>query len=293
MQSNDHQKLLFVINPRSGKKPLDWEKIIHDHFKKLPHQVIIFNLLGNNDAELLKQKINELSPDVVIAVGGDGTVKLVAENLLRSNTLLGIIPAGSANGMAKELAIPEAREKVFEILLEGHTKIIDLIRINNEWCMHLSDVGLNAQLVKYFQSSKKRGWWGYARSSLKVLWNRKLMRIQISSDTQSIVRHAFMVVIANARKYGTGATINPEGSVEDGFFEVVIVRRLSWAELLKMLISHKPFDPEKIEVIKTKRATLTCKRKYHFQVDGEYRGRVNLVEAKIETGQIRVIVPGK
>ena len=293
MQSNNRQKLLFVINPQSGKKPPDWEGIIREYFKKLPHQVVIFKLIGNNDTELIRQKIDELSPDVVIAVGGDGTVKLVAENLLRSNTLLGIIPSGSANGMARELEIPEAREKAFEILLKGQTKIIDLIRINNEWCMHLSDIGLNAQLIKYFQSSKKRGWWGYARSSLKVIWNRKLMRIQISSDTQSILRHAFMVVIANARKYGTGATINPEGSVEDGFFEVVVVRRLSWAELLKMLISHKPFDPEKIEVIKTKKATLACKRKYPFQVDGEYRGRVNLIEAKIETGQIKVIIPGR
>ena len=293
MQSNDRQKLLFVINPKSGKKPPDWEKIIHEHFKELPHQVVLFKLQGNNDAEPLKQKINELNPDKVIAVGGDGTVKLVAENLLKSNIPLGIIPAGSANGMAKELAIPETQEKAFEVLLNGNTKMIDLIRINNEWCLHLSDIGLNAQLVKYFQSSKKRGWWGYARSALKVLWNRQLMSLQISSDTESIKRHAFMVVIANATKYGTGATINPEGSLDDGFFEVVIVRKLSLAELLRMLISHKPFNPEKIEVIKTKMATLSCKRRYHFQVDGEYRGRVNLVEAKIETGQIRVIIPGK
>jgi diacylglycerol kinase (ATP) len=293
MQSNGRQKLLFVINPRSGKKAPDWEKIIHRHFAQLPHQVILLKLDGNNDAEFLKQKINELSPDKVIAVGGDGTIKLVAENLIRRNIPMGIIPAGSANGMAKELAIPEGHERALETLLGWHTKIIDLIFINNEWCMHLSDIGLNAQLVKYFQSSKKRGWWGYARSSLKVLWNRHLMHLQISSDTESIVRHAFMVVVANARKYGTGATINPEGSVEDGFFEVVIVRRLSWAELLKMLISHKPFDPEKIEVIKTRKATIACKRKYHFQIDGEYRGRVNLVEAKIETHQVPVIIPGR
>jgi diacylglycerol kinase (ATP) len=292
MQNKDPQKFLFVINPVAGINRPDWKKIINENFKELPHSLEIFEMTGNSDTQrLLKQKIASSQPDRVIAVGGDGTLKTVAETLFKTNIPMGIIPAGSANGMARELEIPVEIDKAFEIILGENFKRIDLIKINDELCMHLSDIGLNALLIKYFEKSKRRGMWGYARYVIKVLWQKQLMNVEISFEKNSVRRKAFMVVIANASRYGTGATVNPEGKLDDGLFEIVIIRKLAFAEILKALFTHSSFDPEKIEVISTKSAIITPRRWAHFQVDGEYKGKVHGIKAEIVPDQLSVMVP--
>src|SRR6185295_4965195 len=119
----------------------------------------------------------------------------------------GIIPAGSANGMARELEIPDEPEKALEIILEGEVKSADVILMNEkDICLHLSDIGLNAQLIKYFKEGSLRGKLGYARVVLKVLLRKQRMRVVIQSGKEEILRSAVMVAIANASKFGTGAT---------------------------------------------------------------------------------------
>jgi diacylglycerol kinase family enzyme len=100
-----------------------------------------------------------------------------------------------------------------------------------------------------------------------------------------------MIVLANASKYGTGAVINPEGRLNDGLFEIVIIRKISPGEIFKMMFSHRPFDPEKTELFKTRSVTVQSKHKTHFQVDGEYLGKTNTVEASIMHHALSIIVP--
>ena len=100
-----------------------------------------------------------------------------------------------------------------------------------------------------------------------------------------------MVAVANARKYGTGANINPDGDVADGFFEVVVVRRLNLMEIAKAILTEKSFDPRKIEVFKTQKAKLSVLYKAYFQVDGEYRGRIKVLNAEIKPGVLHLVLP--
>ena len=102
-----------------------------------------------------------------------------------------------------------------------------------------------------------------------------------------------MIVLANATRYGTGATINPEGRLDDGRFEVVIVRRLNFWELLKLLITHKPFNADKVEIFSTAKLQLTTLKKSYFQVDGEYRGRTKTIQAEILSNCLRIMVPAE
>lgn len=119
------------------------------------------------------------------------------------------------------------------------------------------------------------------------------MVVTIQTDKEEIRRKAFMVVIANASQYGTGALINPEGDVEDGFFELVIVRRITFFSVLKMFLHFRRFNPKKVELFQAKSAAITTVKKVHFQIDGEYRGRVNNVTAQILKAQIKLILPRK
>ena len=286
-------KILFVINPVSGgKQKQDWEASICRFYKDTSHTAEFYLLTGKNDKVSIQHHLQSTRPDRVVAVGGDGTVKMLAEVLKETTIPLGILPAGSANGMARELKIPLQIEEALEVITEGVCKKIDVIKINEEEiCIHLSDIGLNALLVKYFEGSKKRGMWGYGKAIFKVLWKKPLMYVTIRTDHEEIKRKAFMVVIANAQTYGTGAIINPDGQLNDGRFEVIVVRRLNFIELLKMLITHKPFHPNRIEVFQTTSVELKVKRKTYFQIDGEYLGKTVCIKARILPQIIHMIIP--
>lgn len=291
--NNTQSKLLFVINPVSGgNKKAQWGAGIEEYFRETPYEIKFITLNGKNDSSRVRQLIKDFQPDKVIAVGGDGTIKLVAEQLVDTRIPMGILPAGSANGLATELNLPFTLKEALDVVTNGIVRKIDLIRINEkEICIHLSDMGLNALVVKYYSMGGVRGKWGYAKAILRVLWQRQLIKTELHLNGEQLPRNAFMIVIANARTYGTGALINPDGDMADGKFEVVILKELSLPELLKMLLTHKPFNPQKTEILQTTELSITIRKKAYFQVDGEYRGKITSVRARILPGALNVLFP--
>lgn len=293
MQAGTHLKLLFVINPGAGNNNTDWGTVIQEYIAGTGHSVFLFTLPYPCHANMVQEKIEEYQPDRVIAVGGDGTLKLVVESVIDKNIPVGLIPGGSANGMARELNIPVDPKKALDIVLNSQMQKIDLIRVNDELCIHLSDIGFNAFVVKTFETFNARGMWGYIKAAWKVLWRNPRMQVTIASDTKFVQRDAAMIVLANATKYGTGARINPEGILDDGLFEIVVIKKLALSEIFKMMISHKPYDPKKTELFKTSGVKVQSKRKVHFQVDGEYLGKIHTIEANILPGAITMVLPGE
>lgn len=294
MSGNIRPEILFVINAGAGPDEISWQEIISNFFTEKELQIEYYILNKSPDFIALKDHIKNCKAKKVVAVGGDGTVTMVAKLIAETDKALGILPAGSANGMAKELNIPEDIEAALSIIENGIISPCDAIKINGkEICLHLSDIGMNAQLIKYFDEGKLRGKWGYARVILKTLLRSKKMQLSISSKGKEIVTQAFMVVLANASKYGTGAVINPEGVIDDGEFEVVVVRKLSFKELLKMLYKPGKFDSDKIEIFHATAIKIRTRKKVHFQIDGEYMGKVNAIEADILRHYIDVILPAK
>lgn len=284
---------LFAVNPVSGgtDKTASVEGI-RAFFQRSPHRFEVLMLTGNGDETRLQRQIAEQKPDRLVAVGGDGTVKFVAERAMEANLPLGILPAGSANGMARELSLPDDPEAALDVLVNGEIRAVDVVEINGELCLHLSDIGLNAQLVKHALDNHWKGKLGYARAALRVLLRRRrLLHLRIQRDGRTVQRVAFMAVLANARVYGTGAAINPDGDLSDGRFEVVLLRRLSFWEIVKMFWRFRPFDPRKIEIFPTTDVTIQTKRPVHFQVDGEYRGKVSRLTARVLPGKLRVLMP--
>jgi len=292
MADSSNLKLLFVINPVAGANDTSWEEIIKNYFTGKPFTIEYLILDEKPDIAGIEKKIKEFSPAKVIAVGGDGTVTMVAKLVAKTKSALGILPAGSANGMAKELNIPVLPDEALDIVVNGEIRCCDAIKINNkDVCLHLSDIGLNAQLIKYFDEGKVRGKLGYGKVILKTLWHKQKMQVIIQAKDKEIRRHAFMVVLANASKYGTGAVINPLGELDDGAFEVVIVRKLAISELLKMLFRPQPFNPSKIETFSATSIKLETIRRVHFQIDGEYLGKINTLNAKILPHYINIVLP--
>lgn len=283
-------KLLFIVNPGSGSEGLNFSELIPEYFQSSPHTAEIYQLPKNCNLDKLKKVITDAQADRVIAVGGDGTLKLVSECLLKSNTPVGIIPAGSANGMAKELGIPLTLNEALDVAVNGHPKKIHAIMVNNELCIHLADIGFNAYLVKKFDALLERGMLGYAKAAWKALWNHHKMMVDFKIKGKTIRSEAAMVVVANATMYGTGLKINPDGRLDDDVFEIVLVKTYSIMEILKLRFTNMALNPKNIELFQTSSLSIKTKHKAHFQVDGEYLGKVNQIEAKIIPDAINIIV---
>lgn len=289
------QKLVFVINPISGGKVKDEiETTIPILAEEHNFSYDIYHTTGEGDHKKIQEFVTKLNPDKVVAVGGDGTLKMVAEALMKHTVPIGIVPAGSANGMARELELPLDIAEAMDTILNGSEKKLDAICVNDkDICLHLSDIGMNAQLVKYFEENDLRGKWGYVLGAIKMLWHRTRMEVRISNGQQSIKRNAFMIVLANARMYGTGAMINPEGDLHDGIFEVIVVRRLTIISLIKMFFKSNNFNRKQIEIIPAQAVEIKVRKKAYFQVDGEYKGRTNNISAVIMKQVINVMLPDR
>jgi len=293
MRPPSNLNILFILNPVSGgKKRIHWEPIIRNYFKQLSYQIHFYILSKKEDASTINYWIEKIAPQKIVAAGGDGTVSLVAKQLLGSSIPLAILPGGSANGMATELNIPKDPSSALDNIINGIEKKCDVIKINEDnICIHLSDFGLNARIVKYFDKNAMRGMWGYARMLIKILVEGKPVNAHIVADDVDVNIPAYMIVIANATKYGTGAVINPDGLIDDGKFELVVVRKLSWIGFVKMFLSKKPFNPKKVEIFQTRKAVITAKRRTHFQVDGEFIGKRKNVTAEIIPSALTFLVP--
>src|SRR5690606_35975894 len=188
--------ILFVLNPVSGgKKKPDWELIIKDYFRELPHSIDFFELTGGSDEKSILKKIENLNADRVVAVGGDGTVALVRKILIKQKLPLGILSGGSANGLAKELNIPADPQKALDIIVSGKINPCDTIKVNeDEMVFHLADLGLNARIIEYFDESRFRGMITYARMLFKALANKSLMRVHVKGDGLDETIAAYMIV---------------------------------------------------------------------------------------------------
>ena len=285
------QKLFFIINEGSGNQELNLSQLIISFFKDTQTTIELLVLTKKFSVSQLTKAINDAKADGVIAVGGDGTLKLVAECLVDTDIPIGIIPTGSANGMAKELAIPLDLKEALAVAAIGNTKKIHAIRVNDELCIHLSDIGFNAHLVKKFDDLPNRGMWTYAKAAWSAFWIKRKMQTHLKIDGRIIKSDAAMIVIANATKYGTGLQISPDGKLDDELFEVILIKEYAVLEILKIWLSKLPWDPKKIERFQTSSIEISTKHKAHFQVDGEYLGKTRKVSARILPAAITMITP--
>lgn len=284
-------KIIFILNKGSGpKNKISWKDEIEKYFKELPHEIYFYTLQKSGNEKEIIQLIDESNADRIVAVGGDGTINLIGKILIDKKLSLGLLKAGSANGLATELNIPTAIDKALDVIIGNHSICMDAIKVNEDVSFHLADVGMNARLIKYFEESNLRGMWNYARMLMKVLFTKRLMQLTIETPEETKIINAYMVVIANASKYGSGAVINPNGNLCDGLFELVIVRQISFTEFVKLFWSYKSFNPKKVEILHTTKATLKLTRKNHFQVDGEYLGKITNIQAVIIPSALNVLV---
>ena len=287
--------LLFVVNPISGgvdKEPFMQEaKAICN---KYAIDFEIFRTTGNKDEENLKAKVAEYEPDKVVSVGGDGTTLFTGVCLQNTGVPMGIIPLGSANGMATELYVnPNPIEALKDIMFSNVYADLDLILVNDkEYCLHIGDVGMNARIVDKYSQDERRGMITYAKYFTEEIFNKKPFNYSITMDGKEYKGEALMIAICNARKYGTGVALNKNGNPFDGKFELSIVHTINAQSLLRAGLSRlneNLIEGDNLEVLSGQEASIRFPEEHRLQLDGELIGKMKEVDLKILKAAIRFI----
>ncbi len=286
------KKILLVVNPISGN--IDKAEIIatcRESCRARDLEITEFHTTGNGDIQKIEEEIETHEPSLILVAGGDGTVKIVAEAASGCGTPIGILPAGSANGLSVDLDLPQNIEENIEVAFGKHFMEIDMVCINGYKSIHLSDVGLNALLVKNYEHGDRRGMLGYAMQAVSTLQEQDEPFIAtIKVENRVVEAEAKMIVIANSQRYGTGVTINPNGRINDGKFEIVILKKLDVLTMGKIITGNMPVDPTDVEIISTEKAKILFDRKVPFQVDGEYIGEIDALDVYIMPRKMKIAV---
>ncbi|VXD13344.1 diacylglycerol kinase family protein [Marinoscillum sp. 108] len=288
------KKHLFVINPVSGSA--NTHELLHDidrHFSTSHTEFKILQTTGSNDAAAIQHALNTYCPDVVGVAGGDGSINMVAPLLISTGIPLGIIPSGSANGLAGEFGI--SMDNALQNILSERTSHLDVTLINDRhYMLHMADLGLNASLVRRYEEENRSGFMGYAISAIQELpMLQRHFRVTITSGNSKTAFETNFLVIANTRMYGTGYEVNPVGKFDDQQVELCMMKPLS-AELMinNLFLQNQPDrDSELFDIYSYQEVQIQSSTPIDFQSDGEYIGELTDLHIRVLPDQLRIVVP--
>jgi len=241
---------------------------------------------------------NQLALDAVgqyqyiIAVGGDGTVNEIASSIAGTDTILGILPFGSGNGLARFLDIPMDTEKAIKALNGLHVQAIDAAKLNGQWFFNMAGMGFDAHISEVFSHDKTRGFGAYVRSAFREISNYKPETYQITIDGVAYKREAFMLSFANSSQYGNNAHVSPCASVQDGLLDICIIKPFPLYKFIGMGLRMftKTADKSKyVEIIKGKNILVKRNTGGPVHLDGEPQMLGPDAEINIVPGSLNII----
>lgn len=265
--------ILFIINPISGgKKKLKIPALVDRCLDKTKFNAnYSFTEYVGHASELAEEAANK-NFDVIVAVGGDGTINEVAAKVVQSDKALGIIPLGSGNGLARFLKIPLQTKKAIQLLNTLNVKQIDTAKLNGKPFFNMAGMGFDAQLSAVFAGNKSRGLKGYIEMGLKEMASYKAQAYEIEIDGQIYVRKAFVISIANSSQYGNNVYISPTSSITDGLLDVCIVKPFPLYKLPRLayhMLRARTHRSDMVEIIRGQHIKIRRSKEDAIHLDGE------------------------
>lgn len=288
------KRVAFIINPASGvgSKSSLRRSIARSFHSDSGWEVELFHTKSAGDAFDAAWRYKEESFDLIVAVGGDGTVNRVAQALIYSSVPMGIIPTGSGNGLARHLKIPLPLSKAIDVLLRGRITIIDSGSVNGQPFFCTAGIGFDANLANRFNTAPVRGFSSYVALSALEYVHYHPEKYQIQIEGASLEREAFLITFANCAQWGNNVYIAPEASASDGLLDMVIWKKtpvITIPFIAIRLLSKKIEHSDYFETIRG--ATFRIKRLQEgwAHVDGEdvQMGRELVVE--VHPASLKVI----
>jgi diacylglycerol kinase (ATP) len=230
--------------------------------------------------------------DLVIAAGGDGTVGVIATELLGSETALGILPLGSVMNVGRSLGIPRELDAAVDVIASGVVRAIDVGEVGGRPFFEAGSVGMNAAMFKVAQTFDRGDWTAIART-IWVAIRYRPARMSIDLDDERIRSRALMVTVSNGPYTGAGMTVAPDARLDDGRFDVRVFRRLSKPRLLRHLVSiafgRYRYEPE-VDSYRSRSVRIEGARPLPARADSRDLGTTP-IEFTTRPAALRVVVP--
>ncbi len=290
------KKLTIIANPFSGTSQ---KQKLKDQIFKINNDFFDISFLYTERPSHAKELVNKAianKAEIIVAIGGDGTVNEVASEIavspFKDDVTLGILPAGSGNGFAMHLGLGRDPIKAFEFIKKGKTTLVDTCYVNDKFFINVSGIGFDARVAYLTKKSSSRGFKRYFITTMRELNNFSTVKAKITTDKGIFEGNYAAIIIANATMYGYNFTVAPSAALDDGLLDVVLLKEapiISYAlnsyRFLTKTLDKSPFA----ETIQSSFVKVECEKQDYFHVDGEGFLMDGCLEFGIKQKQLRVI----
>lgn len=288
------KKAVFVINLNSGTSskaaiPGLIESTIDK--EKFDYEIVVTQYAGH--ASEIASRAKDKGKDIVVAVGGDGTVNEVARAIVHSGTALGIIPCGSGNGLARHLLLPMNVKKAIEVLNECEIRALDYGIINGYPFFCTCGMGFDAFVSQKFAEAGKRGPITYVENVLREGLKYQPETYILQDENGTIKYKAFLISCANASQYGNNAYIAPQASMSDGLMDVIIMEPFDVFEAPQISIDmfNKTLDKSsKIKTFKCRKLHIHRSKPGAIHYDGDPAMTGEDIDVELVPNGINIVV---
>ena len=289
----EKKRIVFVVNPISGtqgkKAILKWideriDRSIYDYS-------IVKTEYAGHASQLAAAAVRD-GVDVVVAIGGDGTINEIARSLVHTDTALGIIPCGSGNGLARHLRIPMEPKAAIDIINRGEQLSIDYGKINNIPFFCTCGVGFDAFVSLKFADSGKRGLLTYLENTLHESLTYQPETYEIENEEGTVMHQAFLIACGNASQYGNNAYITPQASLMDGLMDITIIEPFTVLDVpsLSFQLFNKTIDQNsRVKTMRAKKIKIHRAQEGVLHFDGDPLMAGKELEVEIIPKGLRVV----
>jgi diacylglycerol kinase (ATP) len=289
-------RIRVIWNANAGqKRPLGGHASTEQVAELLERHNLDFELIESTSeeeaVELARSAVAE-HRRMVVAAGGDGTVGVVAGELVDSPTALGILPLGSVMNIGRMLGLPRDTEAAVAVLAAGRTRLVDVGQADGRYFYEAASVGLNATIFDAAERLIERDYLSLRRL-LYIALRHRPARIRIELDDEAFETRALMVTVSHGPYTGLGMTVAPTARIDDGLFDVRVFRHYSKWELVRHLVSisfgRRRYNPH-MTTHRSAGVRIEARRSLPVRIDGVNIGRTPL-ECRVKPACLRVVVP--
>lgn len=231
------KKIIFIVNPKAGISPKSKVVIELLAGNIIPSSrftpEVVFTERAGHATEIAKDAIAR-GFDIVVASGGDGTVNEVACAMVNTGIPMGILPAGSGNGLARCLGISMSYALALRTIIRGNTKLMDVATVNDKLYTSIAGIGFDAHVAQKFSETFIRGMLSYLQIILKEFSAYKPLTYNLIIDGKSMEKHALMIIFANSNQFGFNTRIAPDAKVDDGLLDICVFKKMPVSQLLNV-----------------------------------------------------------
>ena len=289
----EKKSIVFVVNPISGtqgkKAILKW---IDERIDRSIYDYSIVRTEYAGHASQIAAEAVKGKADVVVAIGGDGTINEIARSLVHTDTALGIIPCGSGNGLARHLHIPMEPKAAIDIINRGEQLCIDYGKINNIPFFCTCGVGFDAFVSLKFADSGKRGLLTYLENTLHESLTYQPETYEIENEEGTVKHKAFLIACGNASQYGNNAYITPQASLMDGLMDITIMEPFTVLDVpsLSFQLFNKTIDQNsRVKTMRAKKIKIHRAQEGVLHFDGDPLMAGKELEVEIIPKGLRVV----